>query len=81
METNYTRLAYRGARCVARQRGTLTRHGEHDIGGIIAEFEGLGLVYFDDVFELTGTWPGWTSSVSTPGVDGPGRMKPSQPHS
>jgi hypothetical protein len=34
-------------------------HGEHDVGGIIAELEELGLVYFDDVFELTGNWPDW----------------------
>ena len=34
-------------------------HGEHDIGGIIAELEDLGLAYFDDFFELTGNWPDW----------------------
>ena len=34
-------------------------HGEHDVGGIIAELEELGLVYFDDFFELTGNWPEW----------------------
>lgn len=34
-------------------------HGEHDIGEIIAEFEELGLAYFEDVFELTGNRPDW----------------------
>ena len=26
---------------------------------LIAELEGLGLVYFDDFFELAGNWPEW----------------------
>jgi hypothetical protein len=34
-------------------------HGEHDIGGLVAELEELGLGYFDDFFELTGNWPDW----------------------
>lgn len=29
------------------------------VGGLIAELEEMGLVYFDDFFELTGNWPGW----------------------
>jgi hypothetical protein len=29
------------------------------LGDLIAELEGLGLVYFDDFFELTGNWPDW----------------------
>lgn len=29
------------------------------LGDLIAELEGLGLVYFDDFFELTGNWPEW----------------------
>jgi hypothetical protein len=29
------------------------------IGDFIAELESLGLVYFDDFFELSGNWPGW----------------------
>lgn len=29
------------------------------LGELIAELESLGLVYFDDFFELTGNWPGW----------------------
>ena len=38
-------------------------HGEHDVGGIIAELEELGLVYFDDVFEMPGNWPDWIRVV------------------
>lgn len=30
-----------------------------DVGDLIAEFETLGLVYFDDFFELSGNWPEW----------------------
>jgi len=26
---------------------------------LFAELESLGLVYFDDFFELTGNWPNW----------------------
>ena len=33
-------------------------HGE-EIAGIVEEMETLGLVYFDDFFELTGNWPDW----------------------
>lgn len=29
------------------------------LGDFFAELEGLGLVYFDDFFELTGNWPDW----------------------
>ena len=36
-------------------------HGDEDISGIIEEFETAGLVYFEDFFELTGNWPGWTT--------------------
>ena len=27
--------------------------------GVIDELESLGLVYFDDFFELSGNWPAW----------------------
>jgi hypothetical protein len=37
------------------------------LGDFIAELEDVGLVYFDDFFELSGNWPAWlkvhTSSV------------------
>lgn len=29
------------------------------LGELIAELESVGLVYFDDFFELTGNWPDW----------------------
>ena len=29
------------------------------LGGLIAELEGMGLAYFEDVFELSGNWPPW----------------------
>lgn len=29
------------------------------LGALIAELEGLGLVYYDDFFELSGNWPDW----------------------
>ena len=35
-------------------------YGEGDaLGNIIAELESIGLVYYDDFFELTGNWPDW----------------------
>jgi len=36
-------------------------HGEDSeaLGGFVAELESLGLVYFDDFFELSGNWPEW----------------------
>jgi hypothetical protein len=33
--------------------------GETALDGLIAELEQLGLVYFDDFFELSGNWPEW----------------------
>ena len=33
--------------------------GENALDGLIAELEALGLVYFDDFFELSGNWPDW----------------------
>ena len=34
--------------------------GETDaLTGFIAELESVGLVYFDDFFELSGNWPTW----------------------
>ncbi len=30
-----------------------------NLGDLISELERLGLVYFDDFFELSGNWPGW----------------------
>ena len=33
--------------------------GETGIEGLVEELEGLGLVYYDDFFELSGNWPDW----------------------
>jgi hypothetical protein len=33
--------------------------GEDAVVGIIEELEAVGLVYFDDFFELSGNWPEW----------------------
>jgi hypothetical protein len=47
---------------------------------LLDELEKLGLVYFDDYFELSGNWPVWVSVLVGSSV-GPGRSSPSQPHS
>lgn len=31
------------------------------VSDLVAEFERLGLVFFEDFFELSGNWPGWLS--------------------
>lgn len=31
------------------------------VSGLIEELEQIGLVYFDDFFELSGNWPEWLS--------------------
>ena len=33
--------------------------GEDAVAGVIDELEAVGLVYFDDFFELSGNWPEW----------------------
>ena len=35
--------------------------GEGSLADVIAELEQLGLVYYDDFFELSGNWPDWIS--------------------
>lgn len=47
---------------------------------LVDDLEKLGLVYYDDFFELTGNWPDWLS-VFAGAVGVQGRSKPSQPHS
>jgi hypothetical protein len=32
---------------------------EGALGDIVSELEDLGLVYFDDFFDLSGNWPDW----------------------
>ncbi len=34
-------------------------HEERSLIALVEELEGLGLVYFDDFFELSGNWPAW----------------------
>jgi hypothetical protein len=34
-------------------------HAEGALGDIVTELEDLGLVYFDDFFDLSGNWPDW----------------------
>jgi hypothetical protein len=34
-------------------------HDEGALPDLIADLEGLGLVYFDDFVELSGNWPEW----------------------
>jgi hypothetical protein len=45
---------------------------------LLEELEQLGLVYYDDFFELSGNWPDWLT-VLAGSVTVPGRSKPSQP--
>ncbi|HKG90486.1 MAG TPA: hypothetical protein VKA84_01265 [Gemmatimonadaceae bacterium] len=44
--------------------------------GLVEELEGLGLVYFDDFFELSGNWPGWLRLY---GAAGGGAVQPQPP--
>lgn len=44
----------------------------------MAELEQLGLVYYDDFFELTGNWPEWLTVFGGAG-GAAGRSSPSQP--
>ena len=41
-------------------------HGEADVGSLVEELEALGLVYFDEMFELTGNWPEWLRIIAMP---------------
>ncbi len=33
--------------------------GESSLEALVAELEEIGLVYYDDFFELSGNWPDW----------------------
>lgn len=37
-----------------------------DLGPLIEELEQVGLVYFEDFFELPGGWPGWVQLLVAP---------------
>ena len=39
-------------------------HGESALTELIEQLEGVGLVYFDDFFELSGNWPDWLRLVA-----------------
>jgi hypothetical protein len=47
---------------------------------LLDELEQLGLVYYEDYFELSGNWPDWLTVLAA-SSSGPGRSSPSQPHS
>jgi hypothetical protein len=34
------------------------------LGTLVDELEGLGLTYYDDFFELSGSWPEWLTLVA-----------------
>lgn len=38
--------------------------GGEALGDLIDELESLGLVYFDDFFEVPGSWPDWLRLVA-----------------
>jgi hypothetical protein len=35
------------------------------LGELVAELESIGLVYFDDFFELSGNWPEWLHMLAS----------------
>jgi len=47
---------------------------------LFEDLERMGLVYYDDFFELSGNWPEWLG-VFAGSVGTLGRRSPSQPHS
>lgn len=46
--------------------GPIYGGGEDAIGALIAELEEMGLLYFDDFFELSGNWPEWLRLLARP---------------
>lgn len=34
------------------------------LGTLVDELEGLGLTYFDDFFEMSGSWPEWLALIA-----------------
>ena len=55
-------------------------HDADAFARLLAELESIGLVYYDDFFELSGNWPEWLA-VFAGSLGAPGRSSPSQPHS
>lgn len=48
-------------------------HDEEALGALVADLERLGLVYYDDFFELSGNWPAWLRLHVQHGPAEPGR--------
>jgi hypothetical protein len=44
--------------------------GETTVEELLGEFEALGLVYFDDFFEMSGNWPAWLRLYALGGTGG-----------
>lgn len=40
-------------------------HDDDALGALLADLEGVGLVYFEDFFELSGNWPDWLRLLAT----------------
>lgn len=51
------------ANCVA--IGPIYDESGSALSNLIEELESRGLVYFDDFFELSGTWPEWLALYAT----------------
>lgn len=45
--------------------GPIYAAGGDAVGALIGELEELGLVYFDDFFELPGNWPTWLKLLAS----------------
>ncbi|MGH7680093.1 MAG: hypothetical protein ACRENU_16610 [Gemmatimonadaceae bacterium] len=55
-------------------------HDADAFARLLEELESIGLVYYDDFFELSGNWPEWLA-VFAGSRGAVGRSSPSQPHS
>lgn len=48
-------------------------HGDTALIDLTDELESLGLVYFDDFFEMSGNWPHWVLLLAASAPQAPGR--------
>ena len=48
-------------------------HGDTALIDLTDELESLGLIYFDDFFEMSGNWPHWLVLLAAPSAQGPRR--------
>ncbi len=53
-------------------------HAEGALGDLVTELEDLGLVYFNDFFDLSGNWPDWLN-VYAMAARPPGGQSPPPP--